>query len=125
MSEEFKKIESLLDTAKEYINTRIAQFKLSVAEKISKLLAVMIAGIVAALVFFFFLLFGSIAAALAIGHQMDSPALGFLMVAGGWLLLGMIIWMAKNRLLRIPIMNAIIGSLFGTDKEHEEDETHK
>jgi hypothetical protein len=124
MSEEFTKIESLLDQAKEYINTRIAQVKLSVAEKVSKLLAAMIAGLVATLVFFFFLLFGSIAAALAIGNKLQSHSLGFLIIAGAWLLLGIMIWKAKNRLIRLPIMNAIIGSLFNTDKEYEEDETH-
>jgi hypothetical protein len=125
MSEEFKKMESLLDKAKEYVNTRIAQAKLSVAEKVSKLLAMMIAGIVAALVFFIFLLFGSIAAALAIGHKLDSSAFGFLIVAGTWLLLGIIIWRAKNILIRIPIMNAIIHNLFSNDQEHEEDEKNK
>jgi hypothetical protein len=85
----------------------------------------MIAGFVAVLVFFFFLLFGSIAAAIAIGHLVNSLALGFLIVAGAWLLLGILIWTAKNRLLRIPIMNAIIGSLFSTDKEQEGDETNE
>lgn len=87
----------------------------------------MIAGLVAALVFFFFLLFGSVAAAIAIGHQLHSLALGFLIIAGAWLLSGILIWISRNRLLRIPIMNAIIGSLFSSDKEdetNEEDKTH-
>lgn len=121
MSDEFGKIESLLDKAKEYINTRIAQVKLSVAEKISKVLSVIIAGFVAVLVFLFFVLFSSIAAAIAIGNMMGKPWLGFLIIAAVWLLLGIIIWKAKNRLLRIPIMNAIINGLSGTDKDDEKD----
>lgn len=120
MSEEFKKIESLLDKAKEYINTRIAQVKLSLAEKVSKALSVMIAGFVAVLVFLFFLLFGSIAAAIAIGNMIENLWLGFLIMGGVWLLLGIIIWKAKDRLLRIPIMNTILDSLFNHEKEDEE-----
>ena len=121
MSEEFKKIESLLDKAKEYVNTRIAQAKLSVAEKVSKLIAGMLAGLVAVLVFFFFLLFSSIAGAIAVGNMLGRPALGFLIVGAVWLLLGIIIWKARSRLLQIPIMNAIIDSFFSNDKDHEED----
>ena len=121
MSEEFKKIETVLEQAKEYVNTRIAQAKLSVAEKISTLIARIIAGLIAGLVFLFFLLMGSIAAAIAIGNMLHNSWLGFLIMGAIYLLLGLIIWGAKDRLLRIPIMNAIIDSLFSRDKNHEKD----
>ena len=121
MSDEFKKIESLLEDAKEYVNTRIAQAKLSVAEKVSKLIARIIAGLIAGLVFIFFLLFISIASAIAIGQALNNSWLGFLIIGATYFLLGIIIWKAKDRLLRIPLMNAIINSLFSHDKKHEED----
>lgn len=121
MSEEFGKIESLLDKAKEYINTRIAQVKLSVAEKISKTFSVIIAGFVAVLVFLFFVLFTSIAAAILLGNMLGELWLGFLIMAGVWLLLGIIIWKARERLLQIPIMNAILKAFSTSEKENEED----
>ena len=48
MSEELNKIESLIERLRKYINNRIAQLKLTTAEKISKAAAVMIAIIMAA-----------------------------------------------------------------------------
>ena len=120
MSEEFKKVESLVDQLKAYANTRLSQVKLSMAEKISKLAAMMIAMLMAALVFFLFLVLLSIAAAIAIGQWLDSYWLGFLIVAGIVLLFGLIFWLAKDRLLRIPIMNSMIEALF--EPEEEEDE---
>jgi ABC-type multidrug transport system permease subunit len=122
MSEEFNRIESLLGQAKEYVNTRIAQFKLSVAEKIAKVMATVIAGLAVALVFFLFLVFAGIAAAIALGEWTGKMWLGFLFVAGVYLFLSIIIWKAKDRLLSIPIMNAIISRLFDEhDKEDEKD----
>lgn len=120
MSDEFNRIESLLGQAKEYVNTRIAQFKLSVAEKISKTMATVIAGLVAALVFFLFLVFAGVAAAIALGQWTGYMWLGFLIIAAVYLLMAIIVWKAKDRLLALPIMNAIIGRLF--DEEEVEDE---
>ena len=120
MSDEFNRIESLLGQAKEYVNTRIAQFKLSVAEKISKVMATVIAGLAVALVFFLFLVFAGIAAAIALGEWTGKMWLGFLIIAGVYLFLSIIIWKAKDRLLSIPIMNSIISHLF--DEQETEDE---
>ena len=69
MSEEFNKVESMIEQLKAYANTRVSQVKLSMAEKVSKLAAEMIAMLMAALVFFLFLVILSIAAAIFIGHN--------------------------------------------------------
>lgn len=120
MSEDFNKIESLLGQAKEYVNTRIAQLKLAVAEKLSKTIATVVAGLIAALVFFLFIVFAGIAAAIALGQWTGMMWLGFLIIAAVYLILTIIVWKAKNRLLAIPIMNSIIKNLF--DEEEEKDE---
>ncbi|HLG41542.1 MAG TPA: phage holin family protein [Chitinophagaceae bacterium] len=121
MSEEFTKVESLFEKFKAYGSTRLSQAKLSVAEKGSKLAAGLIAMLVIALVFFLFLVLLSAAAAIAIGQWLGSLWLGFVIVAGLVLLTGLIIWMAKDRLLRIPIMNRLIEALFDEEKDDEED----
>ncbi|TMI61778.1 MAG: hypothetical protein E6H07_17920 [Bacteroidetes bacterium] len=120
MSEEFKKIESLVDRLREYVNTRVAQVKLSVAEKISKVAALMIALLMAALVFFLFLVLASVAGAIAIGQQLDNMWLGFLIMAGIILFFGIFIWILKDKLIGVPIMNALVKALF--EKEEEKDE---
>jgi hypothetical protein len=42
---------------------------------------------------------------------------GFMIVSGFNLLVGLCIWMAKDKLIRIPIMNAIITQLYKNDEE--------
>ena len=113
MSEEFKKVESLVDQLKAYANTRLSQVKLSMAEKISKLAAMMIAMLMAALVFFLFLVLLSIAAAIAIGQWLDSYWLGFLIVAGislwrntGWW------WLAAGAIFMFIAAGAGMGDMF-------------
>ncbi len=120
MSEEFKNIESLVEQLKEYANTRLSQLKLSVVEKISKVISIIIAVLMSALVFFLFLLLASVAAAIAVGQWLNSMWLGFLFVAGLVLLLGLMLWLAKDRLLRIPIMNALL-KVFFEKEENEKD----
>jgi phosphoglycerol transferase MdoB-like AlkP superfamily enzyme len=120
MSEEFKKFESLVERLREYVNTRVAQVKLSVAEKISKVAALMIALLMAALVFFLFLVLASVAGAIAIGQQLNNMWLGFLIMAGIILVFGILLWALKDKLIRIPIMNALVKALF--EKEDNGDE---
>ena len=124
MSEEFNKFESLAEQLKAYVNTRVSQVKLSLAEKLSNLAATMIAMLLSALVFFLFLTLFCVAAALLIGQWLGSLWLGFLIVSGFVLLTGLIIWLAKDRLFRIPIMNALIEALFENEEDDEKDYTH-
>jgi len=122
MSDEFKKAESLLEQLKAYVNTRVAQVKLSVAEKASRLAATMIAFLLVALVFFLFLVLVCVAGAIAIGQWMGSLWLGFLIMAGLVLLFMLLVWALKDRLLRIPIMNALIAALFDKEEDDEKDQ---
>ena len=121
MSEEFKNVESLVNQLKSYVNTRVAQTKLSLAEKASRLAATMIAWLMAALVFFIFLVLLSMAAAIAIGQWLGNAWLGYLIVAGLVLFLMLVLWMLKDRILRIPLMNAMIEALFEKEQFDEKD----
>jgi len=121
MEKAFAKAEELATAVKEYVDTRLDAVKLSVAEKVSALLANLLAGMVVVLVFLCFVFFGSIALALLLGSWLGAWWLGFLIVAGIYLLLGLITWLARGRLIRIPIMNALIRQLFNR-LEYEEDE---
>jgi phosphate/sulfate permease len=115
MSEIFKKAEKLAEDAKEYINTRIEILKLTIAEKSSAVLATIIAGVIAALIFSFFLLFISITVAVILSTWIGKPYIGFLIVAGFYLISGVIILKFREQIIRIPIMNSIIRQLFKDD----------
>jgi len=117
--EDFKKIEDLIDHAKEYVHIRIDEAKLTTAEKTSKVIAMLIAGTTVTMIFWFSLLFLSIAAAFILGRWLSDVALGFLIISAGCLLLGVIVWAAKGKLIRLPVMNAIIQQLFKTEDHNE------
>ena len=118
MDQDFNNAENFLDQVKEYVNTRLAQLKLSFAEKTSKVMAVMIGVVMSALVFFLFLLLICIAGAIAIGQWLESFWLGFVIVGGIVLVVGLILWILKDRIIGKPIMNALIKVMF--DKEENE-----
>jgi len=120
MSEEFNKIEGLAERLKAYLNTRLSQLKLSAAEKTAKISSVLIAVLLTALVFFLFLTIFSMGIALLIGELLGNYWLGFMIMSGLILLLGLWGWVSKDRWLRIPIMNLLIGILFN-EEDHEKD----
>jgi len=110
MSETFKKAESLVSELKEYVNTRVAQVKLSIVEKLSKVVTYII---------ILFIVLLSVAGAIAIGQWLDNMWLGFLIMSFCILLLGFILWLSKDSLLRKPVMNKMIEALFEKDSEDE------
>jgi Zn-dependent protease with chaperone function len=120
MAQDFNNADGFVDQVKEYVNTRLAQLKLLFAEKTSKVVAIMIAVVMSALVFFLFLVLICIAAALAIGQWLENFWLGFLIVAGVVLLIGFIFWVTKDWLIRKPIMNALIKAMFDKDEDEKD-----
>ncbi len=119
MEKTFARTEELAAHVKEFVNNRIAAAKLSIAEKTSKLAAKIIAIIIVSLVFFLFLIFASTALAYSLSKLTGELYWGFLIVSGIYFLLLVLIWKTKERLLRIPIMNAILHQLFNDADEED------
>ena len=122
METTFAKVEEMAVHVKEYVNNRIASVKLSAAEKSSKLMANVIAIAITMMVFVFFVVFASIALAYAFASLTGEFYWGFLIVAGIYLLLGVLVWLMKEKLLRLPIMNAMLQLLFKEDDELDEED---
>ncbi len=125
MEKVFSKAEEFTDHVKDYINTRIELIKLQVAEKTSKILAGLIAGLIVSVIFLLFFLFVNIAIAYLLGEWIGKIWAGFLIVSGLYLFLGILIWTGRNKLIRIPIMNKMIETLFKNENEDEEDQKHE
>lgn len=117
MEKLFTKIEELAGSVKEYVNTRIESVKLNAAEKSSAIIANAIARVVGVVVFFFFMAFASIALSIGLGEWIGKAWAGFLIVACLYLLIGVVVWAGKERLIRLPVMNALIRQLFNDDEE--------
>lgn len=119
MEKAFAKADELADTIKDYVHTRAESIKLNVAEKGSSAISYMVAGIVIAGVFLLFIIFVSAALALGLGEWTGKPWLGFLLVSCLHLLTGILVWVARVKIIQIPVMNAFIKHLF--NNPHEED----
>lgn len=119
MEKAYAKIEELTDTVKEYINTRVESVKLTVAEKTSIVIANVVAGMAVAVVFLFFIIFAGTALAFGLGEWIGKTWAGFLIVASLYLLVGIVVWTAREKIIRLPIMNALIKQLFRNDDEED------
>jgi len=117
--EDFKKVEDLVDHVKEYVHVRVDEARLGLAERSSGVIATLIAGSVLTCIITLAFVFVFIAAALLLGRVLNDLALGFLIVAGFLALIGLIVWWGKRRLIRIPVMNAILDELFETDNNEK------
>lgn len=116
----FSRLEQLAMHIKEYAQNRIASVKLSAAEKFSKLISSIFAAAVVAVIFFMFLVFAGIAAAYALAEWTGKLYWGFLLVSGIYLVLGIVVWVAKEKLIRLPVMNALLQQLFKEEEINEE-----
>ena len=119
MEDTIAKAEELAEHVKEYVNNRIDAAKLTTAEKSSKLAATVIASVVVAMFFISFLFFASTALAFVFSKLTGSLSWGFLIVAGIYLLLGALVWLLKDRILQLPIMNAMLQQLFTEEDDDE------
>lgn len=119
MEKIFSTAEKLADTLRQYADTRIESARLSLAEKSSAAIANMAAAFFVAMVLAFFFLFAGIAAALLLAPVVGSHWLAFLLIAACWLFIGFLIWKGRQRLIRLPVMNAMLRHFFD---DHEKDQ---
>jgi hypothetical protein len=120
MEETFTKVEELAEHVKEYVNNRIAGVKLSTAEKSSAVIANIMARLIITVVFVFFIAFASVAAAYLLAKLTGELYWGFLIVAGIYLLIALVVWGLRERILRMPIMNSMLQQLFKNDDDEKD-----
>ncbi len=111
-----ERADNIFEHVKEYIEARYNLAVLETSNKatdiLSSLVAALIVGVIGILVLFFL----SFAAAWWIGQLTDSPALGFLVVAVVYAALGGILYAIRNKVIKLPVMNALIKKFYYGDK---------
>jgi|LauGreDrversion4_2_1035121.scaffolds.fasta_scaffold2162900_1 uncharacterized membrane protein YcjF (UPF0283 family) len=119
MEKPFAQIDELTKNIKEYLHTQVEVIKLQAAERGSDVIANILAGMVVMLIFFLCIVFTGIGISLYINQWMHSSWIGFLIIASVYLLIALIVWLARTKLLRLPIMNSIIQHLLKkTDEQN-------
>lgn len=122
IKETFAKAEEAVSGIKEYVNNRITSFKLNMAEKTAGIVSGLLSVLIASTLFLLFIIFLSVGLALVFAKLTGELYWGFFIVAGLYLVKGIIIWNFREKLLKLPIVNMMVKQLFhNSEKEDDED----
>ena len=123
LSELFKR---LFDQVKVYLNLRIDYLRLYVAEYLIRFFSSLVLWMVIFLFLFFVLVFGSFAFAYWFGELTGRWSVGFLIIAGIYLLLSVLIYIFRRPFIVKPFTRLIINQMeldkfkdLGDEKEEE------
>ena len=111
MENQTSPVESLIDRVKSYVETRIDLLRLKAIDKSSSFLSLLISMIVVILMSFIFVMLLSIGVALLLGDLLGKTYYGFFIVAGFYLLIGLLLFSFRNKWLKNPIANSMIKNL--------------
>src|SRR5690606_39749641 len=91
----------LFEDIREYLSVRSKIFSLQLAETAARILSNLISNAVAILFFTIFFIFASVGLSFLVAAWVGSTAGGFFIVAGFYLVLGLIIWVVKVDFIEI------------------------
>ena len=103
--------DELFNKIEKYANTSVHLLKLNAVEKSADILASLSYRIVLVLVVALFTLFVNVGISMYIGTLLHEYYLGFFIVSTFYLIMAVIIFIFRNKFLKIPISNLIITKL--------------
>ncbi len=109
--EETTKLEELVDHIRGVVDTKSELVVLKVTDKISRAGGNAIAYFIFVFLFVVFFFLASVGLAMWLSVKMESWPAGFLIVAGFYLVLGVVLFFAREKLLRKPFSSIIINSM--------------
>lgn len=109
----------LYDSVKDYVEARITLFKLRLTEKITRTFTYFISTAVIVTVLLFALLFLSFAFSFWYGKYNGNIAEGFLISAGFYLVLALIIFVFRKQIFADNIVKNISSIIFAEEEENE------
>ena len=105
----------------DYVKTRLELTQLVAFEKISKIIAYLVIGVILALLFFFGLLFASLVLGLFLSDLLGNTLLGFGIIALLYLVVFIVILGLRNKLIAPVIINSIIKILYERSQSDEDE----
>ncbi len=104
-------MEELFEKLKDYADTRINLFRLKSINKASGLMSSVITMVILSVFFFLVLLCITIGAAILIGEWTGKVYCGFFIVAGIYLIIGLVFYFMRDKWLRAPVSNKLIKEI--------------
>lgn len=96
--------EAIQENAKAYVESSLAYYKLWGFKVAMKSTTLLVKFLLIALCLMIVLFFVSIAGAMALGQLFDSYPLGFLAIAGIYLVLALLLFLVKDKIVEGPIL---------------------
>lgn len=122
MKLKLENIEELIVSLKSYTTSTIEIIKLEAVERTSSIAANFISGLIIGLVVVLFAFFSSLGICLYLSELLDNTYWGFGIVAGAYLLLGIVLIIGRKKLLNKPIRDKFIQELFQEQVNTEQNE---
>lgn len=113
--EEISPIEEFNQNLKEYLATRYELTVLKTSQKVSIIAALATVGGILALLASLFILFVSFSAGFYLSSLVGSYALGFLILSGVFMLLGVIVFVVRKKWIIVPMKDYLIKEMFNED----------
>ncbi len=102
---------------REYAQLQLDYWRLDLAERLAKVASTLLSLLAVAMLLLFGLFMATMALALFLGQRWGSYALGFLAVAGLYVLLAAFLIVFKEPLLTTPLLSRILGAFFSSSAE--------
>lgn len=112
------KLDNIFNSLTGYVETKIDYYKIQFKEEVSRALGLLIFIYLFSLILVLFLIFFSFFAVAVINHLMESQYMGFLIVAGIYLILAAFLYAYREKLILSKVMKEIF-------KETEKDKNKK
>lgn len=110
--------ETLKENIEDYIETKVDLVKLKTANKTGSIISRVILGLAVARLGWFIIIFLSLSAAYGISQATGKDYLGFLIVAGFYILLAVLIVVLREKLITMPIINLLLKKLKYKEHSH-------
>ena len=104
-------VESLLESFRNYSETRIDLLKLKAIDKSSGILSSIVSIICVVLILFIFIVLLNIGIALLLGDLLGKAYYGFFIVAAFYAIIGIILYSSRDKWIKTPIINGLVKSL--------------
>ncbi|MEP7230662.1 MAG: hypothetical protein ABI691_10450 [Ginsengibacter sp.] len=104
-------IEELFNKVKEYAETRLSLYKLIAINKAAGFFSTFIISLILILVLFTVILCVSIGGALLIGQWLGAASYGFFIVAGLYLIVGLVLYSMRGNILKNPVSSKLIKEM--------------
>jgi len=101
-------LESLFDKTTDYLQTRAELVKLKAIKKSSELASGLVSKLILSVFLLIFLMVFNIGLGLWLGELLHKTYYGFFALAGFYLIVGLIVYASRRKLLKGPITDSII-----------------